>query len=596
MRRLAKESNTEGVAICQPYLSISVGAMSNPEDLEASRSAALQKEQSDLRPQQAQDELIAAKRALEARERELNDRNRFLQSVTATSSDVLYLYQVQQGHHLYIDKQLMPLLGFTSETILSVGIQSWINGIHRDDLPQALARIELQKTTANDVLPDFEFRLRDANKNWRWFNVRERIYQRDSAGKPEVLFGIMQDITSAKQAEAARRALESQLRESQKMEAIGTLAGGIAHDFNNILAAILGNAMLAKEAGNDSATLQTCLAEIETAGKRARQLVRQILTFSRRETRTLSAQALQPLVDEALALLRVTLPAGIAIEVSITKEPLFIRADPTQVQQVLMNLFTNAWHALGDQHGRIQVRLDAVEHALNDHYGNSTAQRCARLSVTDNGQGMDAETKTRIFEPFFTTKTGAQGTGLGLAVVHGIVHAHGGKIVVTSKPSEGSTFEVFLPLTEAEAGTASAPQTAPAVHGQGERILYIDDDSALVFLVERLLQSQGYDVMGVKSSNDALHIIRNDPYAFDLVVTDYNMPGPSGLEVIKALSIMRPDLPVILTSGFVDEALRERALALGVRHIVHKPDTVEALCQTIQSILRSDERENAKIL
>jgi CheY-like chemotaxis protein len=228
---------------------------------------------------------------------------------------------------------------------------------------------------------------------------------------------------------------------------------------------------------------------------------------------------------------------------------------------------------------------------LNDRYGNTTAQRCARLSVTDNGQGMDTETKTRIFEPFFTTKTGAQGTGLGLAVVHGIVHAHGGKIVVTSKPNEGSTFEVFLPLTEDAASTVSAQQTVAAVHGQGERILYIDDDAALVFLVERLLRAQGYDVMGVKSSDDALHIIRSDPYAFDLVVTDYNMPGPSGLEVIKALSIMRPDLPVILTSGFVDESLRERALALGVRHIVHKPDTVEELCQTIQSVLRADRVE-----
>jgi CheY-like chemotaxis protein len=261
-----------------------------------------------------------------------------------------------------------------------------------------------------------------------------------------------------------------------------------------------------------------------------------------------------------------------------------------------MNLFTNAWQALLDHHGRIQVRLDAVEYALDDLYGNAIAQHCAHLSVTDNGQGMDAATKTRIFEPFFTTKSGAQGTGLGLAVVHGIVHAHGGKIVVTSKPSEGSTFEIFLPLTADEASPASAPRTAPAVPGQGERILYIDDDAALVFLVERFLQAQGYIVTGAKSSDDALHVIRNDPYAFDLVVTDYNMPGPSGLEVIKALSIMRPDLPVILTSGFVDEPLRERAMALGVRHIVHKPDTVEALCQTIQSVLKSDRQKNDLIL
>jgi PAS domain S-box-containing protein len=562
--------------------------MSTLADQDASANAPSPTTHDDLAmPQRAQDEIIGAKQTLVARELELPDPNRLLQSVTATSSDILYLYQVQQGHHLYIDKQLLPVLGFASETIQNAGIQSWITGLHRDDLPQALARIELQKTTREDTLPDFEFRLRDASKKWRWFNVRERIYQRDANGNPEVLFGIMQDITTAKQAEATRRALESQLRESQKMEAIGTLAGGIAHDFNNILAAILGNTTLAKQAINDLATVHTCLQEIETAGKRARQLVQQILTFSRRETRSLSAQALQPLVAEALALLRVTLPAGTAIEVTLSEEPLLVRADPTQIEQVLMNLFTNACHALSDSQGEIRVRLDAAEFALDDPHGNAVTQRCARLSVTDDGQGMDADTQARIFEPFFTTKEGSQGTGLGLAVVHGIVHVHGGKIVVTSKPGEGSTFEVFLPLTTDVASPSTAPQVIATPRGQGERILYVDDDAALVFLVERLLGAQGYVVTGIKNSEDALQLIRSDPYAFDLVVTDYNMPGASGLDIFKALANVRADLPVILTSGFIDERLRERAVALGVQHIVHKPNTVEELCQTIQAMLKN---------
>jgi PAS domain S-box-containing protein len=277
-------------AFGQPYLAKSVGVMSTLTDQDESANAASPTTNDDVAmPHRAQDEMIGAKQTWVTHELELPDPNRLLQSVTATSSDILYLYQIQQGHHLYIDKQLLPVLGFASETIQNAGVSSWIKGLHRDDLPQALTRLEMQKTTTEDVLPVFEFRLRDANKNWRRFNVRERIYQRDASGKPEVLFGIMQDITTAKQAESTRHALESQLRESQKMEAIGTLAGGIAHDFNNILAAILGNTTLAKQAINDIATVHTCLLEIETAGKRARKLVQQILTFSRRETRSLSA-------------------------------------------------------------------------------------------------------------------------------------------------------------------------------------------------------------------------------------------------------------------------------------------------------------------
>jgi signal transduction histidine kinase len=196
-------------------------------------------------------------------------------------------------------------------------------------------------------------------------------------------------------------------------------------------------------------------------------------------------------VEEALTLLRVTLSAGTILEVTLSAEPFLVRADPTQIEQVLMNRFTNACHALSDSQGEIRVRLDTAEFALDDLHGNAVIQRCARLSVTDNGQGMDAATQARIFEPFFTTKEGSQGTGLGLAVVHGIVHVHGGQIVVTSKPGEGSTFEVFLPLTTDEKNPSTAPKTLPTPRGQGERILYVDDDAALVFLVERLLGAQG---------------------------------------------------------------------------------------------------------
>jgi len=441
-----------------------------------------------------------------------------------------------------------------------------------------------------DKLPRRAVRTRHVKKSGEIIRVEIVSHLVDFFGRPARLV-VATDISERIAAEAARNLLESELRESQKMEAIGTLAGGIAHDFNNILAAILGNVALAcKDVGSDHAALVS-LEEINKAAARAKNLVQQILAFSRRQPQNLMNQKLQPLVEETLGLLRATLPAGVELAATLGSAPLYVRADATQIQQVLMNLCTNAWHALDGSAGRIAVGLNQVSLTAKaaQRLGALAPGRYACLWVSDNGCGMDKDTQARIFEPFFTTKSVGQGTGLGMAVVHGIIKAHQGAITVESEPGKGTTFEVFLPVVEAP--TYAAPPAGPVAparaSGCDRHVLYVDDDEAMVFLVTRLLQDLGYRVSGYERAQAALEAVRANPENFDLVVTDFNMPGLSGLDVARELGRLRPGLPVVITSGYVTEELQAGAQAAGVRQVVYKPNTVEELCQSIQRLLET---------
>ncbi len=419
----------------------------------------------------------------------------------------------------------------------------------------------------------------------------------NARGEVTAISLLFRDITERKAAEAARLSLEAQLRESQKMEAIGTLAGGIAHDFNNALATILGNAELAREdsAGNPPAL--ESLEEIRKAGVRARDLVQQILAFSRRQSTERKRIDLAPVVMEAARLLRATLPARLSLDVQCD-EVLPVQADASQLLQVLINLTTNAMQAMPSGAGRIGIRLDSVilDAALVDTHLSLKALhaqhpgRTVRLTVSDTGPGMDTVTLERIFEPFFTTRPVGKGTGLGLSVVHGIVQNHGGTIVVQSQPGQGSSFTIYLPLAELHPGSPEPDgrimtPTRAMTLGGGRHILYLDDDEALVKLVKRLLERRGYRVSSYTNQNEALAALRAEPAAFDLVVTDYNMPGLSGLDVASAVREIRAQLPVALTSGFIDETLSTQAQVAGVRELIFKADTVEVYCATIQRLV-----------
>jgi PAS domain S-box-containing protein len=411
---------------------------------------------------------------------------------------------------------------------------------------------------------------------------------RDEAGVLTGFVGTQRDITERKQAEAERSSLETQLRESQKMESIGTLAGGIAHDFNNILGAILGNVALARGDLPAEHEANKSLQQIHKASVRARDLVQQILTFSRRQPQQMENQPLRPVVEDAMSLLRSTLPAGVGVDTVLADTPLYVNADSTQIQQVLMNLCTNAWHALKDSTGRITVGLEAVslEAAGARAVGALPPGHYAHLWVSDTGVGMNAQTRERIFEPFFTTKPPGQGTGLGLAVVHGIVTAHHGAISVESEPGKGSTFHLYFPT---QAGTAVASAPAPTSHdghqGHGEHVLYVDDDEVMLLMVERLLQRSGYRATCCQNASEALAVVRAAPNAIDVVVTDYNMPAASGVDLAKALARIRPDLPVVISSGYVSEELRAEAKQVGARHVYQKEDTFDELPRLLRRLL-----------
>jgi PAS domain S-box-containing protein len=388
--------------------------------------------------------------------------------------------------------------------------------------------------------------------------------------------------------EQERHRLEYQLSQSQKMQAIGTLAGGIAHDFNNILSAIVGNAELASLDLPPGHQALTSTKEILRAAQRAKELVQRILAFSSPHEHILRPIQLQSVLDEAVQLLRATIPAGVDLVAYENRSLPAVRADASQIHQVILNLVTNAWHAMDGRSGRIELRLDAcrVDSTLCQAQPELRPGPHVRLSVKDTGKGLEAATLERIFEPFFTTKPSGQGAGLGLSVVHGIVRSHGGAIIVDSKPAQGSTFHLYFPATtETADAVIKDPIPVQAASGRNEHILYLDDEEALVYLVVRFLERHGYRVDGYTRAAEALAAFRANPRTYDLVITDFNMPGMSGMEFAQQLLSIQPDALVALASGYVRPAEIEQARTLGVREIILKPNTVEEMIPVVQRLL-----------
>jgi PAS domain S-box-containing protein len=398
---------------------------------------------------------------------------------------------------------------------------------------------------------------------------------------------VFKDITDRIRAEKDRERLEEQLQQAQKMEAIGTLAGGIAHDFNNILASVLGYTELALEDAPEGSRLHQNLSEVLVAGRRARHLVDQILAISRQEKQEKTVVNLIPMVKEALKMLRATIPASIAIQEKIGDEKLLIRADPTQIHQVIMNLATNAKQAMPGQKGVLTVELGFVhfDEGINSRVPDLAAGPYALLRVRDTGEGICEAHLNKIFEPYFTTKKKGRGTGLGLSVVHGIVKSHQGHISVESEPGSGSTFSVYLPLAgkvQAESSDAAAPQELP---GGSERILVVDDEAPIVRMIGQLLQKLGYRVTVHTAADEALRIFQEKPGQYDLVITDMTMPEMTGDQVAWAVKSIRPDVPVILCTGF-SEAVEDLHLRdLGADHLLMKPLEKQILASAVRMVM-----------
>lgn len=403
-------------------------------------------------------------------------------------------------------------------------------------------------------------------------------------GHEDCLVTVAKDITGVKESQAERARLETQLRQAQKLEAIGTLAGGISHDFNNILAAMMGYTELVLLNQPQGTRVQHYLNEILNAGERAKNLVSQILAFSRQSESERKPIQLRPIVKESLKLLRASLPATIEIRQDIGTDEAIVLADPTQIHQIVMNLCTNAAYAMREEGGILEVGLHQVQadQDLRAAHPDLRPGPCVALTVGDTGSGMIREVLDRIFEPYFTTKEKGDGTGLGLAVVHGIVTSCGGAISVKSEPARGSVFKIYLPAVETVAPQIRRDQKLQLGR---ERILFVDDEPALVEIGRDMLEHLGYEVLPFSNSLEALNAFRAEPSRFDLVITDMTMPQMTGERLAQALIEIRSDLPVILCTGYSERITEERAGALGIKTFLLKPLSAHDLAGKVRDAL-----------
>jgi PAS domain S-box-containing protein len=500
-------------------------------------------------------------------EQSLRDSTMRLQATLAGGGMGTWIWDITSGA-VSFDDAAVKLWGREREELLNCFLHDTLRCVHPDD--RSRLQDAFSAFAQSIEIPPIEFRTARPDGALQWISTRGQI-ERDADGKPVRVAGVFVDTT-------LRRKMEDAQLQSQKMEALGTLAGGVAHDFNNILLAISGNARLAMDDLPGGHPAQRSLAEIEKASGRASDLVRRILTFSRQQDGKRIVVQLQPIVEEALRLMRPAIPTMVEIKTRMAMDVPSVAVDPIQIHQVIMNLTANAAHAIGSRGGLIELRLDGLR--ITEHNNQVSLQlspgRYARLRVTDDGPGMDAQTRERIFDPFFTTKPVGQGTGLGLSVVHGIVENLGGAISVYSQPGKGTAFDLYFPATEPEADEPGQ-SIANVASADGRHVMYVDDEEALVFLATRALERQGYRVTGHTSPAQALLDFSANPQAFDVVVTDLSMVGMTGIVLATELMKVRPDIPVLLTSGYIRAEDREAARVCGIRDFIQKPHTMGEL-------------------
>ncbi len=396
---------------------------------------------------------------------------------------------------------------------------------------------------------------------------------------------VMTDITAIKRTEEENKRLEIQLVQSQKMEALGTLAGGIAHDFNNILSAVIAYAERGINVVIEPSKVRKNLDEVLKVSTRARDLVKQILAFSRRAKHEYIRIKLDVTIKESLKMLRAILPTTVEIRQNLLANGRVL-ADSTQIHQVMMNLCSNAAQAMGDSGGVLEVSLNkaTIEEGAEAHALDLPPGPYLKLTVSDTGYGMTPEVIERIFDPYFTTKEKGQGTGLGLSVVHGIVKSHRGAITCKSVQGKGTTFDIYIPETESKKDAAQPRAQTPRLTGT-ERILFIDDEQILVKVAKEMLENLGYRVVTETSSIKALDLFKQHPDQFDLVISDIVMPGMTGDKLAQELLYIRHDIPIILCTGFSENITEEKAKRTGIQEFIMKPLEADELAKTIRKVL-----------
>ncbi len=490
------------------------------------------------------------------------------------ANDAIYLCTAE-GRLVDVNHHTVNISGFPREELMAMDVFGIIVPEDHDNLRHCMAELVKQGMRFNS----YRFRRKDGS-----------CFHGETSTKllPDGrLLAMVRDITERKQAEEHRRKLEEELRQAQKLQAIGTLAGGIAHDFNNILTAILGNAQLLKIILAPEHEAQRKVSQILIASNRAKDLVQQILMFSRQREQERRTLELTPVVVEATRLVEVTLPPAVRLELRAPRDLPTVLADPTQIHQIVVNLCTNAAHAMREQGGTLTVTLSALNLPEEDSESKPTlpAGRYVCLCIADTGRGMDQATLQRIYEPFFTTKPVGEGTGLGLAVVHGIVEAHQGAITVASREGKGTTFRIFLPMHEAELPAKGSRPAMPVVTGRSQKVMFVDDEAPIIDVAKAMLPRLGYQTAVFTSARAALECLARDPEAFDVLVTDYSMPEMNGLELIREASLLKPGLPAVLVTGYGRPIDTRAAVGLSLNEIVTKPFTMEALAGAIHAAL-----------
>ncbi|HEY3275318.1 MAG TPA: MASE3 domain-containing protein [Syntrophorhabdaceae bacterium] len=500
-----------------------------------------------------------------------------------------------------------------------VDYQLFLDLLHPDDRDRVDEEVRCALNPSGNGSFGTEYRLRRPDGEERWVVAAGRVYFGSINGKENALrfLGTVLDITGRKEAEEAmkrarddlekqvkerttelrraydslraeieeRKGVEDRLRQAQKMEAIGTLAGGIAHDFNNILAGIIGFTEMAIDDTSSASPVHRRLSLVLRSAMRGRDLVRQILAFSRQTEQERKSVELSDIVEEALKLLRPAFPSTIEIKKRFMSGGDRIFADPVQIHQVFMNLCTNGAHAMRDKGGVLEVSIEELDISGDEPspYPGMKPGPYIRLSVRDSGCGISPENRDKIFDPFFTTKAPGEGTGLGLSVVHGIVKSHGGQVGVYSEPGRGSVFHVYLPK---EAGVSPGePCRASQLQGGKESILFVDDEEILVEMNSGRLSKLGYEVVGCTSSAEALEIFQREPGRFDLVITDYTMPGMTGMDLSEAMLTIRPEIPIILCSGLNETISAEKVRQSGLKAFIGKTANKREFAKIIRKVL-----------
>jgi PAS domain S-box-containing protein len=513
-------------------------------------------------------------------EKKLKDSERFLQTlIDAIPAPVFY--KDREGKYLGFNSAFETFFGEPNEQMIGKTVF--------DMNPPELAKIfhaKDQELFKSGGVQRYESQWQDAHGKLRDLIFNKAVFC-DSKGTVIGLIGVLIDITERKQAEEEKRRLETKLQQSQKMESIGNLAGGIAHDFNNILSSVIGYTELSLDEVEKGTRIEDSLQEVYVAGKRARDLVKQILAFSRQSDVESRPIRIDTIVKEVLKFIRSSIPTTIEIKRSIETDSL-VMGNATQVHQVLMNLCTNSAHAMEKEGGILEVTLKdiAIDNSVNRQMLDLEPGNYIEIKVSDTGLGIAPEIIGSIFEPYFTTKGPGEGTGLGLSVVHGIIESCGGKITVDSKLEKGTTFTIYLPITGDR--RAHRPYASEALPFGTERILFVDDEAALSKMGSQILESLGYSVTARISSFEALELFKTMPDKFDLVITDTTMPNMTGDKLAVELMKIRPDIPVMLCTGYSKRISDETASEIGIKAFAYKPIIKADLAKTVRKVLDED--------